>query len=80
MIMTTMMMMVMMTMTTILCRFQVNDANIEVFQQWVQAYPHVRLVSDHSTSNSTRLGAVACIDLAVRHFDVAGTNILVIAG
>ena len=42
-------------------------------------HPQVQLVSDGSHSNEERLGAVGCVDLAVRHFQVRD-DLIVIGG
>ena len=56
-----------------------NASNQEQFQKWSGAYPQVRLVSDGSTCNDGRVGAVGCIDLAVQHFNVQD-HLIVIGG
>ena len=56
-----------------------NASNQIQFQEWSRVYPHVKLISDGSTCNEERIGAVGCIDLAVRHFDVKD-DLIVIGG
>lgn len=56
-----------------------NASNLEQFEKWAEAYPQVKIVSDGKTCNEERLGAVACIDLAVRHFRVED-DLIVIGG
>lgn len=49
------------------------------YKQWSADYPSVCLVRDGSTCNDDRLGAVACIELAIRecHID---EDLIVIGG
>ena len=50
---------------------QVNDLYRGQFEQWASVFPEwVELVSDGTSCNEDRLGAVACIQLAVKHFDI----------
>ena len=58
---------------------QVNEAFRSQFETWVGDHPQVQLVSDGSHSNEERLGAVGCVDLAVRHFQVQD-DLIVIGG
>ena len=60
--------------------WQVNDLYKEQFAAWAQAFPHVRLLSDGTLTNETRLGAVACIRLACDAFSLRATDLLVIGG
>ena len=57
----------------------VNDSNQEYFKKWSKDYPRVQLVSDGTKCNEERLGAVACIGLAVRHFKI-NDDLIVIGG
>ena len=57
----------------------VNDANRSLFEKWSLDYPAVQLVSSGSSTNETRPGAVACIDIAVRHFNIHD-HLLVVGG
>ena len=56
-----------------------NASNHDQFQKWSGAYPQVKVVNDGSTCNEERLGAVGCIELAVRHFEVQD-HLIVIGG
>lgn len=56
-----------------------NASNQSQFEKWSGAYPQVKLVCDGSTCNEERLGAVGCIELAVRHFEVHD-HLIVIGG
>ncbi len=61
----------------------VNSANYEAFKRWadgVNVDREIKLIVDGSTSNATRLGAVACIDLAAKHLGGSFDGALVIAG
>ena len=58
---------------------QVNEINKESIQKWATDYPNVKLVSDGTTCNEQRLGAVACMELAINHFKVQD-DITVIGG
>ena len=57
----------------------VNDANIGQFENWARDFPDVQLVSSGCSCNDTRPGAVACIDIPVRHFGIQD-HLLVIGG
>jgi choline kinase len=57
----------------------VNDANQRLFAEWARDYPAVQLVSSRCSTNETRPGAVACIQIAVDHFSVRD-HLLVIGG
>ncbi|XP_071477688.1 UTP--glucose-1-phosphate uridylyltransferase-like [Diadema antillarum] len=56
-----------------------NELYREQFESWRQDWPQVSLVSDGTTSNEDRIGAVGCIQLAVRDGNIAD-DILVIGG
>ena len=56
---------------------QVNDANRHHFEKWAKSHPQVRLVSDGTSCNEDRLGAVACIELAIRHFNIQDHTIII---
>ena len=57
----------------------VNEANRPRFERWAQAHDSVQLVSDGTCTNEKRLGAVACIHLAVSHFNIRD-HLMVIGG
>lgn len=57
----------------------VNEANRELFEEWALEYPSVQLVSSGSRTNDDRPGAVACIAIAVRHFNISD-HLLVVGG
>lgn len=59
--------------------FQVNDSNQAQFASWASGLEKVWLVSDGSTCNEERQGAVGCINLAVQHFQMA-EHLMVIGG
>ncbi|MCI4378822.1 hypothetical protein PGIGA_G00220030 [Pangasianodon gigas] len=51
----------------------------EAFQLWAQEFPTVQVLNDGTRSNEERLGAVACLQLAVNHFAVHD-DVIVIGG
>ena len=57
-----------------------NASNQDQFEKWSGAYSQqVKLVCDGSTCNEERIGAVGCIELAVRHFEVQD-HLIVVGG
>ena len=57
---------------------QVNDLNHEAFKNWSVQFPdQVKLVSDGTTHNDNRLGAVGCMELAIKHFNINDDLILI---
>ena len=56
-----------------------NNFNNDKFVQWKKDFPSVNLISDGSTSNDTRIGAVACIHLVVKQANI-DDSLMVIAG
>ena len=59
--------------------WQVNDSNIDKFITWKREFPLVHIISDGSTTNDNRLGAVACIHLVVKQAAIVD-DLMVIAG
>ncbi len=59
--------------------FQVNAKYYDQFSSWSKEFSQVQLVCDGTNCNEERLGAVACIELAVRHFNIQD-NLIVIGG
>lgn len=51
----------------------------EAFQLWAQEFPGVQVLNDGTRNNEERLGAVACLQLAVNHFAVHD-DVIVIGG
>ncbi|XP_027023925.1 uncharacterized protein zgc:136439 [Tachysurus fulvidraco] len=51
----------------------------EDFQLWAQEFPSVQVLNDGTRNNEKRLGAVACLQLAVNHFAVHD-DVIVIGG
>ncbi|XP_063744154.1 uncharacterized protein zgc:136439 isoform X1 [Eleginops maclovinus] len=49
------------------------------FEKWASHFTNVKILSDQTTSNEGRLGAVACLQLAVKHFSIED-HVLVIGG
>ncbi|XP_047227208.1 mannose-1-phosphate guanyltransferase [Girardinichthys multiradiatus] len=49
------------------------------FEEWAAQFPDVRVLSDRTRSNEERLGAVACLQLAVKHFYIQD-QVLVVGG
>jgi len=69
-----------------LLRLQITDIIVvtnalfhDQFVKWSESWPEVRLICDGTFSNETRLGAVACIQLAVDAFAIQD-DLLVIGG
>ncbi|XP_078600725.1 glucose-1-phosphate adenylyltransferase-like isoform X2 [Branchiostoma floridae x Branchiostoma japonicum] len=56
-----------------------NQKYLTQFEVWAQAWPKLQIVSDGTTDNETRSGAVRCIQLAVEHFQITD-DLLVIGG
>lgn len=57
----------------------VNDSNYQRFEEWSRNFPNVKIVSDGTMHNDDRLGAIACIDLAIKHFNITD-HLIVIGG
>ncbi|KAM9850888.1 glucose-1-phosphate adenylyltransferase isoform 2-T2 [Aulostomus maculatus] len=49
------------------------------FEEWAAQYSNVTILSDDTRSNDERLGAVACLQLAIKHFGIE-EDVLVIGG
>ncbi|KAK2906362.1 glucose-1-phosphate adenylyltransferase [Channa argus] len=49
------------------------------FEEWAVHFPNVKILNDHTRSNDERLGAVACLQLAVKHFKIED-HVIVIGG
>ncbi|XP_078119240.1 uncharacterized protein LOC144525995 [Sander vitreus] len=49
------------------------------FEEWASHFTNVKILSDQTRSNDGRLGAVACLQLAVKHFNIED-HVLVIGG
>lgn len=56
-----------------------NALYCAAFEEWATQFTNVEILSDQTTTNEGRLGAVACLQLAVKHFDVQD-HIIVIGG
>ncbi|KAL4617986.1 hypothetical protein GN956_G20865 [Arapaima gigas] len=56
-----------------------NDLFLEAFQKWAEQFPNVKVLSDGTRSNEERLGAVACLQLILKHFKVED-DVIVIGG
>ncbi|XP_040057856.2 glucose-1-phosphate adenylyltransferase isoform X1 [Gasterosteus aculeatus] len=56
-----------------------NAVYLAAFQEWASHFTNVKIVSDQTRSNDDRLGAVACLQLAVKHFSIED-HVLVIGG
>ena len=54
-----------------------NDANRHHFEKWAESHSQVQLVSDGTSCNEKRLGAVACIELAIRHFNIQDHTVVI---
>uniref|UniRef100_A0A671V241 Zgc:136439 n=1 Tax=Sparus aurata TaxID=8175 RepID=A0A671V241_SPAAU len=49
------------------------------FEEWASNFTNVKILNDQTTTNEGRLGAVACLQLAVKHFKI-DDHVLVIGG
>ncbi|KAF7655814.1 hypothetical protein LDENG_00049480 [Lucifuga dentata] len=49
------------------------------FEDWAAQFSNVEILSDQTRSNDERLGAVACLQLAVKHFNIED-DVIVIGG
>ncbi|XP_053184690.1 glucose-1-phosphate adenylyltransferase [Scomber japonicus] len=49
------------------------------FEEWAAHFSNVKILSDQTRSNDERLGAVACLQLAVKHFEIKD-HVIVIGG
>ncbi|KAK2839462.1 hypothetical protein Q5P01_013202 [Channa striata] len=56
-----------------------NAVHHTAFEEWAASYTNVKILNDHTTSNNGRLGAVACLQLAVKHFKIED-HVIVIGG
>ncbi|XP_017568997.1 uncharacterized protein zgc:136439 [Pygocentrus nattereri] len=56
-----------------------NALHHEAFQKWAEEFPNVKILNDGTRKNEERLGAVACLQLAVKHFGL-DDHIIVIGG
>ncbi|XP_078656719.1 glucose-1-phosphate adenylyltransferase-like isoform X2 [Branchiostoma floridae x Branchiostoma belcheri] len=56
-----------------------NEKYMAQFEAWAQAWPNLQIVSDGTTDNETRSGAVRSIQLGVQHFQITD-DLLVIGG
>ncbi|XP_070694748.1 glucose-1-phosphate adenylyltransferase [Pempheris klunzingeri] len=56
-----------------------NALYFAAFQDWASHFTNVQILSDQTRSNDGRLGAVACLQLAVKHFKIED-HVVVIGG
>ncbi|XP_058888159.1 uncharacterized protein zgc:136439 isoform X2 [Acipenser ruthenus] len=56
-----------------------NDLYYQIFEQWAKQFTVVKIINDGTRCNEERLGAVACLQLAVDHFQIED-HLLVIGG
>lgn len=56
-----------------------NALYFEPFQEWAREFPNVKILSDGTRTNEGRLGAVACLQLAIKHFSV-DDHVIVVGG
>ncbi|XP_012706521.3 glucose-1-phosphate thymidylyltransferase [Fundulus heteroclitus] len=49
------------------------------FLRWAEEFPEVQVLSDQTRTNDERLGAVACLQLAIKHFNIQD-HVVVIGG
>uniref|UniRef100_A0A4W5NSA8 Zgc:136439 n=1 Tax=Hucho hucho TaxID=62062 RepID=A0A4W5NSA8_9TELE len=56
-----------------------NALHHKAFEEWALDFPNVKVLSDGTKSNEDRLGAVACLQLTVKHFTIED-HVIVIGG
>ncbi|CAL8240602.1 unnamed protein product [Merluccius merluccius] len=56
-----------------------NAVYRQAFEEWASQFPNVKVLSDDTRSNEDRLGAVACLQLTVKHFQIED-HVVVIGG
>ncbi|XP_018590952.1 uncharacterized protein LOC108924215 isoform X2 [Scleropages formosus] len=56
-----------------------NSHYLEAFEKWAAQFPNVKVLSDGTTSNEERLGAIACLQLVIKHFKIED-HVIVIGG
>ncbi|CAL1582662.1 unnamed protein product [Knipowitschia caucasica] len=56
-----------------------NAVYCAAFEAWASQFSNVQIISDGTRTNEDRLGAVACLNLAVKHFQIED-DIVVIGG
>ncbi|XP_072252648.1 glucose-1-phosphate thymidylyltransferase [Leuresthes tenuis] len=56
-----------------------NDLYQAAFKEWAAHFTNVKIVSDQTRTNDERLGAVACLQIAVKHFNIED-HVVVIGG
>ncbi|XP_034042784.1 mannose-1-phosphate guanyltransferase [Thalassophryne amazonica] len=56
-----------------------NDLYRAAFEEWAAEFSNINIVSDQTRSNDERLGAVACLHLVVKHFQI-DDHVTVIGG
>ncbi|XP_040913752.1 uncharacterized protein zgc:136439 isoform X2 [Toxotes jaculatrix] len=62
------------------CIYVVTNALYHAaFEDWAAHFTNVRILSDQTRNNDERLGAVACLQLAVKHFNIED-HVVVIGG
>ncbi|XP_037542196.1 mannose-1-phosphate guanyltransferase [Nematolebias whitei] len=62
------------------CIYVVTNALYRAaFEEWAADFRNVKILSDQTRSNDERLGAVACLQLAVQHFTIQD-HVVVVGG
>ncbi|XP_044160200.1 glucose-1-phosphate thymidylyltransferase-like isoform X2 [Bufo gargarizans] len=56
-----------------------NDLYYSKFEEWAKNYPFVTVISDGTSTNENRLGAVSCLQLIIETFQI-DDSIIVIGG
>ncbi|XP_021434891.2 mannose-1-phosphate guanyltransferase isoform X1 [Oncorhynchus mykiss] len=56
-----------------------NALHHKAFEEWALDFPNVKVLSDGTKSNEDRLGAVACLQITVKHFKIED-HVIVIGG
>ncbi|CAG5865900.1 unnamed protein product [Menidia menidia] len=56
-----------------------NDVYRAAFEEWATPFTNVKILNDQTRNNDERLGAVSCLQLAVKHFNI-DDHVVVIGG
>uniref|UniRef100_A0A1A7Y2I5 Nucleotidyl transferase domain-containing protein n=1 Tax=Iconisemion striatum TaxID=60296 RepID=A0A1A7Y2I5_9TELE len=56
-----------------------NALYLDAFEEWASDFTNVQILSDQTKTNEERLGAVACLQLAVKHYNIQD-HVVVVGG
>ncbi|XP_069790822.1 glucose-1-phosphate adenylyltransferase isoform X2 [Narcine bancroftii] len=56
-----------------------NDLYYAKFEDWAKEFQNVKVLNDGTRSNEERLGAIACLQLAITQFDI-NDHVLILGG